>query len=78
MTLVPVGFFVVLVTGGGSSGFAAWNDLVLLLGLMLASAVVGIDFSVLSINRDEQSVLAHVALLIHIVLIVLAVYALQQ
>jgi hypothetical protein len=78
MVLVPVGYFGMLLSGGGSSGFGAWGDLAFLLGLMIASSVIGLVFSFISIRRDEQSVVAYFAMLIHFTLIALAVHALLQ
>jgi len=76
--MLPVAYLTLLILGGGSGGFKAWNDLVFLLGLIILSALAGIAFAAVSIRRDEQSVVAYFALLLHITMIFLAVWALLQ
>jgi ABC-type transport system involved in multi-copper enzyme maturation permease subunit len=78
MPLVPVTYLGILLIGGGSSGFGGWRDLVVLLGMMLASAVVGIVLSVISFRREERSVANGFALFIHISFLILAGQAFLQ
>ena len=78
VTLVPMGFLALLLTGGGSSGFAVWGDIVLLLATMIGSAVVGIILSSISFRRAEQSVANGIALFIHLAFLILGVWAFFQ
>jgi len=76
--LVPVIFLATLLIGGGSSGFGVWNDVVWLLGLMLAGAIIGIILSMISFKREEKTIANGIALFIHVSFMILVVYALLQ
>ncbi|NIP18629.1 MAG: hypothetical protein GWM87_11055 [Xanthomonadales bacterium] len=78
MVLVPVAYLALLLTGGGAGGFEAWDNLLILLVLVIASAVTGLAFAALSIRRDEQSAMAYFAMLMHLTLGLLAGWALLQ
>ena len=78
LVVVPVVFLVILIFGGGASGFRVWNDLAWLLVLIAGSAVTGVILSMVSIKREENSVLAGVALFIHLMYLGFIIYALGQ
>ncbi|MFT5139000.1 MAG: hypothetical protein ACI9H8_001900 [Lysobacterales bacterium] len=75
---LPFIFLGVLLIGGSSSGFAVWNDVFVLLLIMVGSALVGIALSLVSIRRKEQSTANVIALFTHIFLILFAAWAFNQ
>ena len=55
LATIPVGFYFLLMTSGGSEGFGVWNDIVLLLVVALFTAVLGLILSGFSSKRNEKS-----------------------
>ena len=78
LATIPIGFYTLLMTSGGSEGFGVWNDIVLLLALVLITAVVGLILSGFSSKRNERSKTNVVAVIIHCVFLLLLAFALSQ
>jgi len=77
LPLLPIGFFIALVGGGGSSGFGGWNDLVALLILVIGSALVGIVLCVIANRRNENKWVSNIALTIHLIFLSIILFLLS-